>query len=736
MNKLKLIYYVLSLCLILSIVSCGDGGGGSDGEAKSVADNNTNYSISLAYTQLVINDVDVDEEEGTLTIMGENFENGYEPVVTLDDVSLTLISYTAKKIVASLLVADLIEDFVITVKTGDGMENYDIYSVMQDDEDPIQLLYQLVVFGSADDGDENQATLNIEGQNFDNGDWPPEVKLNYILLDVDDVNSNSEMLVLMLPDEAVALISTPTEGVVLTVQTGASFEQYDSYEIVRASDFDDSEAPSGTEFDCSKRHKVPSTGEHWCTTAGQTLRWKTGPIRTGKIPHYFELTEDYEIDIMAYFSDYKDLPNRRTYDKKKEIFDKHLELLNEMSQCSDFATRSNEIKWDYLSFVDGKMKIKKGYRWDGESRLGRTLGYHMRAAFIHDTFYDLVRLKYIPCTDLTTDKRKDYKYIGDTVFYFIAREAGQGGVGARSAWRIIRDFGWSKAELDIEQTKFLFTGKKHASWRFHTLADAAVQGSKASMYIDDEGNKSLEMSCAVGDDEIELNAGNSRPMAEIPKMGIYQDDIHETTWEWTLNGASLAPMNQNHVGESLDFNDLKMTFTVNELLEKGLLADEWGTIELKVDVGKDNSKGFHENEDDVAIKVAVDNEPPVIIGISEPINEWPPNHKYVTFTVADFSPEVTDNCSTITLDDLVITIVTSDEPDEDKGDGHTHNDIVIAPDGKSVDLRIERQGMGDGRVYTIYIEAVDDAGNKAIQSFQVHIPHSKSGEAVDSGRVI
>lgn len=256
------------------------------------------------------------------------------------------------------------------------------------------------------------------------------------------------------------------------------------------------------------------------------------------------------------------------------------------------------------------------------------------------------------------------------------------------------------------------------------------------MYIDDEGNKSLEMTCAAGDDEIELDAGSSRPMAEIPKKGIYQNDIHETTWEWSLNGESLVSMNQNHVGVPLDRNELKMTLTVNELLQKGLLPNEWGTIKLKVDVGKDNSKGYHESEDVVAIKVAVDNEPPVITGISEPINEWPPNHKYVTFTVADFVTAVTDNCSTITLDDLVITKVTSDEPDEDKGDGHTNDDIVIAPDGKLVDLRIERQGMGDGRVYTIFVEAVDDAGNTAVQSFHVHIPHSKHGEAIDSGPVI
>ncbi len=335
----------LGLIFLFAIIlhGCGSGGGGEGSEVKSESFNATALTKTLAFTQLVINDVDEDEEGGTLTIIGVNFDNGYEPVVSLDDEPLTLISYSANIIVVSLPVSELSEDFVITVKTGDGMENYDFYSVTQDDEDPVPLLNRLVVFGPADDSDESQDILNIRGQNFDNGYWPPDVMLNDIPLDVDVANSNSELLVLVLPDEAVAAITNPTGGVVLTVQTGASFEQYDSYELISSSDFDNgSEPPSGTEFDCSKRHKVPSSGEHWCTTAGQTLRWKTGPIRTGKIPHYFELMEDYEIDIMPYFNDYKDLPNRRTYAKKKEIFDKHVGLLEEMSQCSDFETRSDE----------------------------------------------------------------------------------------------------------------------------------------------------------------------------------------------------------------------------------------------------------------------------------------------------------------------------------------------------------------------------------------------------------
>ena len=47
---------------------------------------------------------------------------------------------------------------------------------------------------------------------------------------------------------------------------------------------------------------------------------------------------------------------------------------------------------------------------------------------------------------------------------------------------------------------------------------------------------------------------------------------------------------------------------------------------------------------------------------------------------------------------MVIDKVTSDEIENGNGDGNTMNDIVIAGDCKSVQLRSEREGNGDGRV--------------------------------------
>ncbi|HXI22791.1 MAG TPA: immunoglobulin-like domain-containing protein [Pyrinomonadaceae bacterium] len=113
---------------------------------------------------------------------------------------------------------------------------------------------------------------------------------------------------------------------------------------------------------------------------------------------------------------------------------------------------------------------------------------------------------------------------------------------------------------------------------------------------------------------------------------------------------------------------------------------------------------------------------------------WSPNHNYVTFSVSDFVASVTDSCDTsLVLNGVVISKVTSDELENSDGDGNTLNDIVIAAGCKSVQLRAERAGGGDGRVYTIYFQVTDASGNVGTATATVTVPLSQeSGPAIDS----
>lgn len=131
----------------------------------------------------------------------------------------------------------------------------------------------------------------------------------------------------------------------------------------------------------------------------------------------------------------------------------------------------------------------------------------------------------------------------------------------------------------------------------------------------------------------------------------------------------------------------------------------------------------------------VDTIPPTLTLNSYAPSMWPPNHKYTTFRVTDFVTAVSDSCSTaLGVGNVVIEKVTSDEPDNGGGDGDTANDMVLAADCKSVQLRSERNGSGDGRVYIITFK-VSDGTNVTRKTAKVIVPHDQGhgGSAVDSG---
>jgi len=137
---------------------------------------------------------------------------------------------------------------------------------------------------------------------------------------------------------------------------------------------------------------------------------------------------------------------------------------------------------------------------------------------------------------------------------------------------------------------------------------------------------------------------------------------------------------------------------------------------------------------DITVK---DTTAPTITASGEPVVLWPPEHKYETVSISDFGISVTDTCDPdVNMDDIVITSVSSDEPEDapDEGDGSTLEDIVIK-DSQTVDLRAERQGDGNGRVYTISYKVTDASGNTATGSCQAFVPHNKGQEAsvVDDG---
>jgi hypothetical protein len=139
--------------------------------------------------------------------------------------------------------------------------------------------------------------------------------------------------------------------------------------------------------------------------------------------------------------------------------------------------------------------------------------------------------------------------------------------------------------------------------------------------------------------------------------------------------------------------------------------------------------------EDTQTVTVIDNTPPVITFNGQTPSMWPPNHTYRTFTTSDFISSVSDNCGSVSVNNVYITSVTSDEAEESLtlGDGTTFLDIVIAANCKSVQLRGERVNSGNGRVYTIHFKLVDSHGNVTTGTAKVYSPKNQSDTPVDDG---
>jgi hypothetical protein len=114
---------------------------------------------------------------------------------------------------------------------------------------------------------------------------------------------------------------------------------------------------------------------------------------------------------------------------------------------------------------------------------------------------------------------------------------------------------------------------------------------------------------------------------------------------------------------------------------------------------------------------------------------WPPNHKMWNFSLSDCANNTVCPAGQSASVNGTITKITVDEAiDVGKGgDGHTTKYDVLITGPTTFSLRSERQGGGDGRVYTVYY--VDSQG--ATGTCQYLVPHNQGPfeGAVDSGTV-
>lgn len=129
----------------------------------------------------------------------------------------------------------------------------------------------------------------------------------------------------------------------------------------------------------------------------------------------------------------------------------------------------------------------------------------------------------------------------------------------------------------------------------------------------------------------------------------------------------------------------------------------------------------------VSVSINADTEAPAITLSAANTVLKAEDHLLKTFLLSNIVRSVTDNCAVRVVR---IKQVSSDEAADAKGSGNTAQDIIISADGQSVQLRAERSGNGNGRVYTVQIEAIDAYGNTGLATYRVEVPKSAGKNAI------
>lgn len=249
--------------------------------------------------------------------------------------------------------------------------------------------------------------------------------------------------------------------------------------------------------------------------------------------------------------------------------------------------------------------------------------------------------------------------------------------------------------------------------------------------------------CPLALQAVSLGAGTYTLILEV------SDGLHTVTDSMTLTLMNSAPQSSAlgggvyEIGTAVDLGGTVSDYdgdlltykwlTGGTLLFEGTIQAAVGgqTVQLPVFTLSDLELGTHsivlQVEDGINTPVSssvsvemVDSTPPVLSPVADKSVLWPPNHKMVGITI---QANASDNSGVVHLS----AVVSCNEPANGPGDGNTDADwtepVIDEENGIiTLELRAERAGKGNGRVYTIEITATDQSGNSQTANLTVTVP--------------
>jgi hypothetical protein len=268
-----------------------------------------------------------------------------------------------------------------------------------------------------------------------------------------------------------------------------------------------------------------------------------------------------------------------------------------------------------------------------------------------------------------------------------------------------------------------FTGTFNPSTHFFSLDFTVGEGGEEDEEDgggEDEGALELVV-------HLEGTIDNGPPSADASNTpSVVECSDHNNTPVLLDGTTSSDPDNGDSISHYQWFDDLSAGVG-NEATEMVILPVGDFNFELHV---YDEKLGATQTNVPVTVQDTI---PPELSVSPQELCLWPPNHKRFVFhldqEVTAASEDICDASPAIR-----IVNVTSDEPDNGQGDGDTAGDVAFSDDAFCV--RRERSGTGDGRVYTITVEAKDFSGNTTQKQVQVRVPHNHELGCNDNGQSI
>ena len=294
-----------------------------------------------------------------------------------------------------------------------------------------------------------------------------------------------------------------------------------------------------------------------------------------------------------------------------------------------------------------------------------------------------------------------------------------------------------------------------AMWILFLNADGTVKSHQQIPSAGSGFDGPLDNSDAFGTSAAAIGDFDGDGVIDLTVGATGATERHGAVWMLFLNGTNAPPVADAGPDQAVDCAspggaDVTLDGSASSDPDGDPLAFSWAEDDAELATGPTPTvtltPGTHTltltvtdpggltDTDEVVVTVVADNEPPVIDVAAAPLVLWPANHAYHAVALDDLGLAASDGCdSTLGPGDVVIASVTSDEPENGPGDGDTTDDIVIGSDCRFVMVRAERQGAGNGRVYTLRLAVADAAGNTGKATYEVRVPKSPNRAAVKDG---